>query len=135
MFGDSQCSIGTNALIWQRDVGIIEFSKDDKEMNKRNMNAVEMRSLLRICGVSLIESAMKRYTEWQVLAMAKKIYDEKMTGKRGERHRLAFENTVSKILEEGHVKSMWTPQSGRGKERIHGMHEEVDDSGQGERGM
>ena len=37
--------------------------------------------------------------------MAKRIYD----GFRG-RPRLTFENTVSKILEEGHVKSMRTPR-------------------------
>ena len=36
--------------------------------------------------------------------MAKKIYDGKVSG-RG-RPWLTFENTVSKILEEGHVKSM-----------------------------
>ena len=80
----------------------------------------------------LIESAMKRYTEWQVLAtlsrwgmkknvlswvwarrtmtcerMAKKNSDWKVTGKRGMgRPRLTFKNTVSNILEEGHVKSM-----------------------------
>ena len=39
--------------------------------------------------------------------IAKKIYDGKVSGKRGRgRPRLTFENTVSKILEEGHVKSM-----------------------------
>ena len=38
--------------------------------------------------------------------MAKKNYDGKVSGKRGrERPRLTSENTVSKILEEGHVKS------------------------------
>ena len=37
--------------------------------------------------------------------MAKKIYDGKVSGKRGRvRPRLTFENTVLKILEEGHVK-------------------------------
>ena len=37
--------------------------------------------------------------------MAKKIYDEKMSGKSGRRRpRLTFENTVSKIPEEGRVK-------------------------------
>ena len=42
--------------------------------------------------------------------MAKKIYDGKMSGKRGRgRPRLTFENSVSKILEEGHVKCMRTP--------------------------
>ena len=41
--------------------------------------------------------------------MAKKIYDGKVCGKRDrERPRLTFENTVSKILEEGHVKSTRT---------------------------
>ena len=41
--------------------------------------------------------------------MAKKIYDGKVSGKRGRgRPRLTFENTVSKILEEDHVKSMRT---------------------------
>ena len=39
--------------------------------------------------------------------MAKKIYDGILSGKRGRgRLRLVFENTVSKILEEVHVKSM-----------------------------
>ena len=42
--------------------------------------------------------------------MAKKIYDGKVSGKRSRgRPRLTFENTVSKILEEGHVKSMRNP--------------------------
>ena len=41
--------------------------------------------------------------------MAKKIYDGKVSGKRGK-PRLTFENTVSKILEEGHVTSMRTPR-------------------------
>ena len=42
--------------------------------------------------------------------MAKKIYDGKVSGKRHRgRPRLTFENTVSKILEEGHVKSMRPP--------------------------
>ena len=41
--------------------------------------------------------------------MAKKIYDGKVSGNRDRRRpRLTFENTVSKILEEGHVKSMRT---------------------------
>ena len=41
--------------------------------------------------------------------MAKKIYDGKVSGKRDRgRPRLTFENTVSKILEEGYVKSMRT---------------------------
>ena len=45
--------------------------------------------------------------------MAKKIYDGKVSGKSGRgRPRLTFENTVSKILEEGHVKSMRTPRRG-----------------------
>ena len=38
-----------------------------QKKSERKMNAVEMRSLRRICEVSL-ESAMKRYTESQVLA-------------------------------------------------------------------
>ena len=43
--------------------------------------------------------------------IAKKIYDRKVSGKRGRgRPRLTFENTVSKILEEGHVKSTRTPR-------------------------
>ena len=41
--------------------------------------------------------------------MAKKTYDGKVSGKRGRgRPRLTFENTVSKKLEEGHVKSIRT---------------------------
>ena len=60
--------------------------------------------------------------------MAKKIYDGKVSGKRDRgRPRLTFENTVSKILEEGHVKSTRIPPEG--------MYEEVDDSRRGERGM
>ena len=47
--------------------------------------------------------------------MAKKIYDGKVSGKRGRgKPRLTFENTISKIL---------------------GMYEEVDDSRRGERSM
>ena len=43
---------------------------------------------------------------------AKKIYDGKVSGKRSRgRPRLTFENTVSKILEEGHVKSTRTPRT------------------------
>ena len=43
--------------------------------------------------------------------MGKKIYDGKVSGKKDRgRPRLTFENTVSKILEEGHVKSMRTSQ-------------------------
>ena len=43
--------------------------------------------------------------------MRKTIYDGKMSGKRGKRRpRLTPENTVSKTLEEGHVKSVSTPQ-------------------------
>ena len=42
--------------------------------------------------------------------MAKKIYYGKVSGMRGRRRsRLTCENTVSKILEEDHVKSMRTP--------------------------
>ena len=53
----------------------------------------------------------------------KKIYDGKVSGKRGRgKPRLTFEKTVSMILEKGYVKSMR-------------MYEEVDDSGLGERGM
>ena len=41
--------------------------------------------------------------------MAKKIYDGKVSGKRGRgRPRLTFENTVSKILDGGHVKNIRT---------------------------
>ena len=40
-----------------------------QKKNERNMNAVEIRSLRRIGELAyLIKSAMKRYTEWQVLA-------------------------------------------------------------------
>ena len=47
---------------------------------------------------------MKRYKEWQV-------NDGKLSDKRGRgRPRLTFENTVSKILEDGQVKSMRTPR-------------------------
>ena len=50
-----------------------------------------------------------------------------MSSKRGRgRPRLTFEDTVSKILDEGHVKLMNCSK---------GLHEEVDDSGWGERGM
>ena len=44
--------------------------------------------------------------------MAKKIYDAKVSGKRGRwRPRLTFENIVSKILEESHVKCMRTQRA------------------------
>ena len=43
--------------------------------------------------------------------MAKKIYDGKVSGNGGRgRPRLTFENTVSKILEEGHVKNIRAPR-------------------------
>ena len=60
----------------------------------------------------------------------KLIYDGKVNGKRdrGE-SRLTFENTVSKILDDGHVKSMTSPPPSGS------MCEEVDDSGRGARGM
>ena len=55
-------------------------------------------------------------------------YDEKVSGKRRRgRPRSTFENTESKILEEGHVKSVRIPRRFICKE--------VDDSGRGERGM
>ena len=62
------------------------------------------------------------------MATIKNILDVKVSGKRGrERSRLTFKNTVSKILEEGHVKRM--------RNHPKGMYEEVDDSGRGEKGM
>ena len=62
------------------------------------------------------------------MATKKNILDVKVSGKRGkERSRLTFKNTVSKILEEGHVKRM--------RNLPKGMYEEVDDSGPGEKGM
>ena len=43
--------------------------------------------------------------------MAKKIYDGKVSSKRGrERPRLTSENIILKTLEESHVKSMITPR-------------------------
>ena len=40
------------------------------------------------------------------------VLSEKVSGKRGRgRSRLTSENTVSKVLEDGHVKSMRTPRS------------------------
>ena len=54
--------------------------------------------------------------------MAKKIYERKVSGKRGRgRSRLTLGNTVSKIMKEGHLKSMKTSRrvclnySGRGE--------------------
>ena len=92
------------------------------------MNAVEMPYLRRICGVSLagrirneevhrmagtsedVTVRMKKNVlSWHVERMsdermAKKIYDGKVSGERGRgRPRLTFKNTVSKILEDGHV--------------------------------
>ena len=100
------------------------------------MNAVEMRSLRRIFGVSLADrirngdvhrmagtsedvtvrmkknvlSLFGHVERMSDERMAKKIYAGKLSGKRGRgRPRLTFENTVSKILEEGDVTSMRTP--------------------------
>ena len=94
------------------------------------MNAVEMRSLRRICGVSLADRIRneevhrmagtnedvtvrmkKNVLSWfgHVERMsyertAKKIYDGKVSGKRDRwRPRLTFENTISKIVDEGRV--------------------------------
>ena len=56
---------------------------------------------------SALRKNMSKFDE----IMAKNIYDGKVSGKRDRgRPRLTFENTVSKILEEGHVKSMRTPR-------------------------
>ena len=52
--------------------------------------------------------------------MAKNIYDGKMSGKRDRaRPRLTFENTISKIVEKSHVRSMRSAG---------GVYEEIDDS-------
>ena len=106
-----------------------------QKKNKRKMNAVEMRSLRRICGVSVADRIhneeihrragtsedvtvrmKKNVLSWFELVermsderMVKEICDGKVSGKRGRRRpRLTFENTVSKILEESHVKSIRT---------------------------
>ena len=106
-----------------------------QKKNERKMNAVEMRSLRRICGVSLADRIrneevhrmagtnedvtvrmQKNVLSWfghfermSHERMVKKIYDGKVSGKRDRRRpRLTFKNTVSKIVEEGHVKSMRT---------------------------
>ena len=92
-----------------------------KQKNERKMNAVEMRSLRRMCGVSLADRICnqeihrmagtsedvtvrmkKNVLSWfgHVERMrdgriAKKIYDGKVSGKRDRgRPRLTFENTV-----------------------------------------
>ena len=99
------------------------------------MNAVEMRSLRRICGVSLADGIRneeihriagtsedvtvrikKNVLSWfghvermKVERISKKIYDGKVSCKRSRwRRQLTFENTISKILEECHVKSIRT---------------------------
>ena len=106
------------------------------------MNAMEIRSLRRICEVSyLIETAMNRKAgasedltvrmKRNVLnwfghverkndeRIAKKIYDGEMSSKRGRgRPQLTFKNTVPKNKDP--------PES---------MYEEIDDSGRGERGI
>ena len=101
-----------------------------QKKNERKMNAVEMRSLRRICGFRLADRIRNEKVHrmagtnqdvlisWfghvertSVERTAKKIYDGKVSGKRGSRRpRLIFENTVSKILEKGHVKCMGTPR-------------------------
>ena len=59
---------------------------------------------------------------------SKDVYGGKMSGKRGKgRSQLTFENTVSKILEDVHIKSMRISPEG--------MYEDVDDSGRDERDM
>ena len=99
--------------------------------NERKINAAEMRSLRRIRGVSLADririKEIHRITgtsEHVVVKMKKnvlswfgqverishktieKIYVGKLGGKRSKgRSRLTCHNTVSKILEEGHVKT------------------------------
>ena len=60
--------------------------------------------------------------------IAKKIYNGKVSGKRGRgRPRLTFENIVSKILEQKSRKKHEYP--------LEGTYEEVDESGRGKRGM
>ena len=53
-FGRTQYSVGTDAVIWQRNE------------NERKMKAVEMRSLRRICEVSIADRILneKIKTEW-----------------------------------------------------------------------
>ena len=98
--------------------------------NEKNMNAVEMQSVRMISAylidediyrmastsedvtVRMKKTVLSRFRNVQRMSderMAKNIYDGKMSGKRGGRRpRLTFENTVSKIPEEGHVKSIRT---------------------------
>ena len=105
--------------------------------NERKMNAVEMRFVRSICGVSLADRIdneevhriagtsdditlrlKKNVPSWlghvermSDERMAKNIYNGKVNGKRDRgRPQLTFENTVSKILEESHLKSMRTPR-------------------------
>ena len=106
-----------------------------QKKNERKMKAVEMRSSLhRICGVSLPDRIhneevhrmagtsedvtvrmKKNVLSWfghveRMRNNGKKDVNRKVSGKRGRgRPRLTFENTVSKILEEGQVKSLRTP--------------------------
>ena len=59
--------------------------------------------------------------------MAKKIYDGKVSGKRGRRRsRLTFENSIKDTGGRSRKKHEDPPE---------GMYEKVDDSGRGERGM
>ena len=117
------------------------------------MNAVEMRSLRRICGVSLADwirnEAIHRMAgisedvtvrmKKNVLSwfghvermsderMAKKIYEGKVSGKRGRRRsQLTFENSIKDTGGRWRKKHEDSPE---------GMYKEVDDSGRGERGM
>ena len=117
------------------------------------MNAVEMQSLRRICGVSLADRIRneeihrmagtrmagedvtvrmkKNMLSWfghvermSDERMAKEIYDGKVSGKRGRRRsRLTFENSIKDT-------------GGRSRKNPpEGMYKEIHDNGRGERGM
>ena len=107
-----------------------------QKKNIRKINAVEMRSFRRIYSVILADRIpkedihrttgttknvtvrIKKNVLWLFghakrisdEGIANKIYEGKVSGKRGRvRPQLTFENIVSKIL-EGHVKILRTPQ-------------------------
>ena len=91
-----------------------------QKKNERKLNAVEMRSLCRICKDSIADQIIRNeeihrmagISEYVMVRMKKnvlswfghvermrvsnKIYDGKVSGKRGRVPRLTFENTVSK---------------------------------------
>ena len=99
-------TVGTEAVIRQRNVGVTDRIRSE-EIHRMAGTSEDVTVRIKKNVLSWF-AHVKRMSDER---MAKKIYDGKVSGKKGRGNpRLTFENTVSTILEEGHVKSMRTPR-------------------------